>query len=99
MWLVWQNGPTLCIRVARARHVGAGHALLVSAARACGAECHAVLAHLTCGRGEDLPSPAVRAMLLVRPASLSCGRSTVTPGVLDFLATVLRTDFAPAVAR
>ncbi|WP_408990311.1 aromatic amino acid lyase [Streptomyces caniscabiei] len=45
------------------------------------------------------PAPAVRALMLVRPASLSCGRSAVTPGVLDFLATVLRTNFAPAVTR
>ncbi|MFJ9901115.1 aromatic amino acid ammonia-lyase [Streptomyces sp. NPDC091280] len=62
-------------------------------------QCDNVLAHLTCGQGDDLPSSVVRAMLLVRLASLSRGHSAVTPGVLDFLAAALRTDFAPAVPR
>ncbi|MEU5255560.1 aromatic amino acid ammonia-lyase [Streptomyces longwoodensis] len=62
-------------------------------------QCDNVLAHLTCGQGDDLPPPVVRAMLLVRLAALARGHSAVTPGVLDSLAAVLRTDFAPAVPR
>ncbi|MFB7513156.1 histidine ammonia-lyase [Streptomyces sp. NPDC056144] len=62
-------------------------------------QCDNVLAHLTCGQGEDLPTPVVRAMLLVRLASLTRGHSAVTPEVLDSLAAALRTDFTPAVPR
>lgn len=62
-------------------------------------QCDNVLAHLTCGQGEDLPAPVVRAMLLVRLASLVRGHSAVAPGVLDSLAEALRTDFTPAVPR
>ncbi|MFJ5302640.1 aromatic amino acid lyase [Streptomyces sp. NPDC088350] len=62
-------------------------------------QCDNVLAHLSCGQGEDLPVPVVRATLLVRLASLARGHSAVGPQVLDALAAALGTGFTPAVPR
>ncbi|WP_190812389.1 HAL/PAL/TAL family ammonia-lyase [Saccharopolyspora pogona] len=57
------------------------------------------LNHLTAGHGPDLPAAVVRATLLVRLWSLARGHSGVSLSVIDALAAMLRTGFAPAVPR
>nr|WP_308200081.1 aromatic amino acid ammonia-lyase [Kibdelosporangium philippinense] len=57
------------------------------------------LNHLSTGHGPDLDPAVVRAALLTRLWSLTQGRSGVSVPVVDALATMLRTDFAPAVPR
>jgi len=57
------------------------------------------LAHLGAGHGPDLDPALVRATLLVRAWSLAQGASGVSPHVVDALAAMLGTGFAPAVPR
>ena len=62
-------------------------------------QCDNVLHHLTAGQGEDLEPAVVRATMLARLWSLSQARSGVSPLVLETLATLLGTSFAPVVPR
>ncbi len=62
-------------------------------------QCDNILHHLTAGQGPDLPPRVVRAAMLARLWSLARAHSGVSAPVLDALAAVLRTDFAPAVPR
>jgi tyrosine ammonia-lyase len=62
-------------------------------------QCENTLNHLSTGQGDDLPPAVVRAALLTRLWSLAQGRSGVSTNVLEALAAMLRTDFAPAVPR
>ncbi|MFG2883406.1 aromatic amino acid ammonia-lyase [Streptomyces sp. NPDC048297] len=57
------------------------------------------LNHLSSGHGPDLDPAVVRAALLTRLWSLTQGHSGVSVAVVDALAAMLRTDFAPAVPR
>ncbi|MCC2319986.1 aromatic amino acid ammonia-lyase [Cellulomonas xiejunii] len=57
------------------------------------------LAHLGAGQGPALPAGLVRATVLVRARSLAQGASGVGPHVLDALAAMLGTTFAPVVPR
>ena len=57
------------------------------------------LAHLGAGQGPTLPPGLVRATVLVRTRSLAQGASGVGPDVLDALAAMLGTTFAPVVPR
>lgn len=57
------------------------------------------LAHLGAGQGAPLAPELVRATVLVRARSLAQGASGVAPGVLDALAAMLGTTFAPVVPR
>ena len=57
------------------------------------------LAHLGAGHGPDLDPALVRATLLIRARSLAQGASGVSPHVVDALAAMLGTGFAPAVPR
>jgi len=57
------------------------------------------LAHLGAGQGPTLPAGLVRATVLVRARSLAQGASGVGPHVLDALAAMLATTFAPVVPR
>lgn len=57
------------------------------------------LAHLGAGHGPDLDPALVRATLLVRARSLAQGVSGVSPHVVEALAAMLGTTFAPAVPR
>ena len=57
------------------------------------------LAHLGAGQGPDLDPALVRAALLVRAWSLAQGASGASPHVVDALAAMLGTTFAPAVPR
>lgn len=57
------------------------------------------LAHLGAGQGPDLDPAVVRATMLVRAWSLARGASGVSPHVIDALAAMLGTTFAPAVPR
>lgn len=60
-------------------------------------QCDNVLAHLTTGHGPDLDPAVVRAALLARLWSLARGHSGVSVRVLEGLAAMLATEFAPAV--
>lgn len=62
-------------------------------------QCENLLSHLTAGQGPDLPTSIVRAATLARLSSLARGRSGVSVSVLDALAEMLKTTFAPAVPR
>jgi histidine ammonia-lyase len=62
-------------------------------------QCDNVLCHLTAGQGEDLEPAIVRATMLARLWSLSQARSGVSRLVLEALAALLGTAFAPAVPR
>lgn len=62
-------------------------------------QCDNTLAHLGAGQGPDLPLAVTRAAMLVRVWSLAQGASGVSPHVLDGLAGMLRTSFAPAIPR
>ncbi len=57
------------------------------------------LAHLGAGQGPPLDAALVRATVLVRARSLAQGASGVAPHVLDALAAMLGTTFAPVVPR
>ncbi|UZN01719.1 aromatic amino acid ammonia-lyase [Cellulomonas sp. S1-8] len=57
------------------------------------------LAHLGAGQGPALDPGLVRAAVLVRARSLAQGASGVGPHVLDALAAMLGTTFAPVVPR
>jgi histidine ammonia-lyase/tyrosine ammonia-lyase len=57
------------------------------------------LAHLGAGQGPDLDPALVRATMLIRLWSLAQGASGVSPHVLDALAAMLGSTFAPAVPR
>lgn len=57
------------------------------------------LAHLGAGQGPSLEPAVVRATVLVRLRSLAQGTSGVGPHVLDALAAMLGTTFAPVVPR
>ncbi|MDG9725308.1 aromatic amino acid ammonia-lyase [Streptomyces sp. DH41] len=75
-------------------------ALVGYAGRATDADqCDNTLAHLGAGQGPDLPPEIVRAALLLRTRSLARGLSGVSPEVLDRLAAMFATTFAPAVPR
>jgi histidine ammonia-lyase/tyrosine ammonia-lyase len=62
-------------------------------------QCDNTLAHLGAGQGPDLPPGIVRAALLLRTRSLAQGLSGVSPEVVDRLAAMFATTFAPAVPR
>ncbi|AXL91838.1 histidine ammonia-lyase [Streptomyces sp. CB09001] len=62
-------------------------------------QCDNTLAHLGAGQGPDLPPGIVRAALLLRTRSLAQGLSGVSAGVVDRLAAMFATTFAPAVPR
>ncbi|MFJ8916307.1 aromatic amino acid ammonia-lyase [Amycolatopsis sp. NPDC102389] len=62
-------------------------------------QCENLLSHLTAGQGPDLPESIVRAAVLARLSSLARGRSGVSVTVLEALAEMLGTSFAPAVPR
>ncbi|MFE9746765.1 aromatic amino acid ammonia-lyase [Saccharothrix saharensis] len=62
-------------------------------------QCDNTLAHLGAGQGPDLPADVVRAALLVRTWSLARGLSGVSGHVVDGLAAMFATTFAPAVPR
>ncbi len=62
-------------------------------------QCDNILYHLTAGQGADLPPNVVRAAALARLWSLAQGHSGVSVPVLEALAAMLATDFAPAVPR
>ncbi|MFJ6675065.1 aromatic amino acid ammonia-lyase [Actinosynnema sp. NPDC091369] len=62
-------------------------------------QCDNTLAHLGAGQGPDLPVDVVRAALLVRTWSLARGLSGVSGHVVDGLAAMFATTFAPAVPR
>ncbi|RKT55378.1 aromatic amino acid ammonia-lyase [Saccharothrix australiensis] len=75
-------------------------ALIAFAGRAEDADqCDNTLAHLGAGQGPDLPADVVRAALLVRTWSLAQGVSGVSAHVVDGLAAMFATTFAPAVPR
>lgn len=57
------------------------------------------LAHLGAGQGPDLDPDLARATMLVRARSLAQGASGVSPHVVDALAAMLATTFAPAMPR
>lgn len=61
------------------------------------AQCENLLAHLEVGQGPDLEPALARAALLARLWTLARGRSGVHPQVLDTLAAMLATRFAPAI--
>ena len=60
-------------------------------------QCDNTLAHLTTGHGVELEPAIVRAALLARLWSLARGRSGVSVPVVEGLAAMFRTEFAPAV--
>ncbi|MFF6860429.1 aromatic amino acid ammonia-lyase [Streptomyces ardesiacus] len=62
-------------------------------------QCDNTLAHLGAGQGPDLPPGIVRAALLLRARSLAQGLSGVSAEVVDRLAAMFATTFAPAVPR
>ncbi|MEU4985026.1 aromatic amino acid ammonia-lyase [Streptomyces sp. NPDC021969] len=62
-------------------------------------QCDNTLAHLGAGQGPDLPPGIVRAALLLRTRSLAQGLSGVSAEVVDRLAAMFATTFAPAVPR
>jgi histidine ammonia-lyase len=62
-------------------------------------QCDNTLAHLGAGQGPDLPYDITRAALLVRTWSLAQGYSGVSAEVVDRLAALFATTFAPAVPR
>jgi histidine ammonia-lyase/tyrosine ammonia-lyase len=62
-------------------------------------QCDNVLQHLTAGQGPDLPPRVARAAVLARLWSLSRGYSGVSLRVLEALAAMLDSEFAPAVPR
>ncbi|MET9357737.1 aromatic amino acid ammonia-lyase, partial [Streptomyces sp. NPDC006617] len=62
-------------------------------------QCDNTLAHLGAGQGPDLAPGIVRAALLLRTRSLAQGLSGVSAGVVDRLAAMFATTFAPAVPR
>ncbi|TQM84957.1 histidine ammonia-lyase/tyrosine ammonia-lyase [Saccharothrix saharensis] len=62
-------------------------------------QCDNTLAHLGAGQGPDLPVDVVRAALLVRTWSVAQGLSGVSGHVVDGLAAMFATTFAPAVPR
>ncbi|GGT00143.1 aromatic amino acid ammonia-lyase [Streptomyces griseoviridis] len=75
-------------------------ALLGYAGRADEADqCDNTLAHLGAGQGPDLPEEITRAALLLRTWSLAQGHSGVSAEVVDRLAAMFATTFAPAVPR
>nr|BFE56151.1 aromatic amino acid ammonia-lyase [Dactylosporangium thailandense] len=57
------------------------------------------LAHLGAGHGPDIDPHVARATMLVRAWSLARGASGVSPHVIDALAAMLDTAFAPAMPR
>ncbi|MDA5146979.1 aromatic amino acid ammonia-lyase [Streptomyces sp. AD681] len=62
-------------------------------------QCDNTLAHLGAGQGPDLAPQIVRAALLLRTRSLAQGLSGVSAEVVDRLAAMFATTFAPAVPR
>ncbi|MBY8887025.1 aromatic amino acid ammonia-lyase [Streptomyces sp. PTM05] len=60
-------------------------------------QCDNALQHLTAGQGPDLPLPVVRAAMLIRLRSLSCGLSGISPAAIEALRAALATAFTPAV--
>ncbi|MFJ4332985.1 aromatic amino acid ammonia-lyase [Streptomyces sp. NPDC088935] len=62
-------------------------------------QCDNTLAHLGAGQGPDLAPEIVRAALLLRTRSLAQGLSGVSAEVVDRLAAMFATTFAPAVPR
>ncbi|MCW1097819.1 aromatic amino acid ammonia-lyase [Streptomyces sp. RS2] len=62
-------------------------------------QCDNTLAHLGAGQGPDLAPEIVRAALLLRTRSLAQGLSGVSDEVVDRLAAMFATTFAPAVPR
>lgn len=62
-------------------------------------QCDNTLAHLGAGQGPDLPHEITRAALLLRTWSLAQGLSGVSEEVVDRLAAMFATTFAPAVPR
>ncbi|GHE96569.1 HAL/PAL/TAL family ammonia-lyase [Streptomyces fumanus] len=62
-------------------------------------QCDNTLAHLGAGQGPDLPREVVRGALLLRTWSLAQGHSGVSAEVVDRLAAMFATSFAPAVPR
>ncbi|MFI5931557.1 aromatic amino acid ammonia-lyase [Actinoplanes sp. NPDC051494] len=57
------------------------------------------LAHLGAGHGRDIDPGVARATMLIRARSLAQGASGVSPHVVDALAAMLGTTFAPAMPR
>lgn len=62
-------------------------------------QCDNTLAHLGAGHGPDIDPAVSRATMLVRVWSLAQGASGVSPHVIDGLAAMLATSFAPAMPR
>ncbi|WP_241265876.1 aromatic amino acid ammonia-lyase [Streptomyces boncukensis] len=62
-------------------------------------QCDNTLAHLGAGQGPDLPHEITRAALLLRTWSLAQGASGVSAEVIERLAALFGTTFAPAVPR
>jgi histidine ammonia-lyase/tyrosine ammonia-lyase len=62
-------------------------------------QCDNTLAHLGAGQGPDLPLDIARAALLVRTWSLAQGLSGVSAHVVEGLAAMFATTFAPAIPR
>lgn len=62
-------------------------------------QCDNTLAHLGAGQGPDLPQEICRAALLLRTWSLAQGFSGVSAEVVDRLAAMFATTFAPAIPR
>ncbi|GAA2126016.1 aromatic amino acid ammonia-lyase [Streptomyces synnematoformans] len=62
-------------------------------------QCDNTLAHLGAGQGPDLPHEIGRAALLLRTHSLARGYSGVSAEVVDRLAAMFATTFAPAIPR
>jgi histidine ammonia-lyase len=60
-------------------------------------QCDNTLNHLLAGHGPDLPPAVARAAVMARLWSLTKGQSGVSESVVDALAAMLATDFAPAI--
>ncbi|MFY1693246.1 HAL/PAL/TAL family ammonia-lyase [Plantactinospora sp. WMMB782] len=62
-------------------------------------QCDNTLAHLGAGHGPEIDPAVARATVLVRAWSLAQGVSGVSPRVVEGLAAMLATPFAPAMPR
>src|SRR5215813_6171294 len=60
-------------------------------------QCDNTIHHLLAGHGPDLPPVVARAAVMARLWSLTKGRSGVSVSVVDAVAAMLATEFAPAI--
>ena len=58
-----------------------------------------LMRHLSCATGQPLPSPVVRAAMLLRGATFSTGASAVRPELVDALLQLLNRAITPVVPR